>query len=87
MGVLGRGGFGAVYAAEHVGTRQPIAIKMLLSASEAGTAEVRRFHREAEVTARLRHPNTVRVFDVGQTASGAMYIAMERLHGGTCQPI
>ncbi len=87
MGVLGRGGFGAVYAAEHVGTRQPIAIKMLLSASEAGTAEVRRFHREAEVTARLRHPNTVRVFDVGQTASGAMYIAMERLHGPTLEEV
>ena len=87
-GVLGRGGFGAVYAAEHTGTQQKIAIKMMLpNAAGVDEAEVRRFHREAQVTANLRHPNTVRVIDVGQAKTGAMYIAMELLHGPTLEQV
>ncbi len=83
-GVLGRGGFGAVYSAEHTGTQQQVALKMMLPNPE-GTDEdeIRRFYREAQVTASLRHANTVRVFDVGQTAKGALYIAMEMLRGPT----
>ena len=88
--VLGRGAFGAVYAGEHTGTRQPVAIKVLLpSAPGPGMAgdEVIRFYREAQVTAGLRHPNTVRVFDVGQAESGALYIAMEKLSGPTLEDL
>lgn len=83
-GVLGRGGFGAVYAATHLGTEQKVALKMLLGSGD-DEDEVRRFVREARITAKLRHPNTVRVFDVGETESGALYIAMERLHGPTLE--
>ena len=83
-GILGRGGFGAVYAAEHTGTQQQVALKMMLPNAEGSEEdEVRRFYREAQVTASLRHANTVRVFDVGQTAKGALYIAMEMLRGPT----
>ena len=85
-GTLGRGGFGAVYEAEHTGTGQMIAIKVMLAdLSEHNVQAVRRFYKEAQVTAQLRHPNTVRVFDVGQTSEGALYIAMERLHGPTLE--
>jgi len=85
-GILGRGGFGAVYSAEHTGTQQRIALKMLLPSQDgADEGEVRRFYREAQVTAKLKHPNTVRVFDVGQTAAGALFIAMEMLHGPTLE--
>ncbi len=86
-GVLGRGGFGAVYSAEHTGTQQKIALKMMLPGSGADDAEVRRFYREAQVTANLKHQNTVRVFDVGQTKEGALYIAMELLHGPTLEKV
>ena len=86
-GLLGRGGFGAVYAAEHTGTQQKVALKMMLASAEAGEDEVRRFYREAQVTASLRHQNTVRVFDVGQTPAGALYIAMELLHGPTLEQV
>ena len=87
-GVLGRGGFGAVYEAEHTGTGQMVAIKVMLAdLSEHNVQAVRRFYKEAQVTAQLRHPNTVRVFDVGQTSEGALYIAMERLHGPTLEDV
>lgn len=85
-GILGRGGFGAVYSAEHTGTQQHLALKMMLSSADgADENEVRRFYREAQVTASLKHPNTVRVFDVGQTDEGALYIAMELLKGPTLE--
>ena len=87
-GVLGKGGFGAVYEAEHTGTSQLVAVKVMLAdVSEHNVQAVRRFYKEAQVTAQLRHPNTVRVFDVGQTSEGALYIAMERLHGPTLEEV
>ena len=89
-GVLGRGGFAAVYAAEHLGTEQPVAIKMLSVALQDGSnrAEanaIDRFQREARTTAKLQHPNTVRVFDVGQDGDGALFLAMELLRGPTLE--
>lgn len=77
---LGQGGFGAVYEAEHTGGIGKVALKMLALADQ-GIEDVRRFYREAQVTAQLRHANTVRVFDVGQTERGALFIAMELLTG------
>jgi len=86
VGLIGRGGFGAVYLAEHASTRQRMALKMML-AGDHDDDEVRRFYREAQFTASLTHPNTVRVFDVGQTASGALFIAMELLDGPTLEDV
>lgn len=77
---LGRGGFGAVYEAEHTGGLGKMAIK-LLALAQQDEDDVRRFYREAQVTAQLRHANTVRVFDVGQAAGGALFLAMELLRG------
>ncbi len=82
--VVGRGAFGAVYAAEHVVTGHKVAIKVLTMAYE-GTDDPAyvRFMREASVTARLSDPHTVRVSDVGRTENGTPYIAMEFLPGDT----
>ncbi|MBM4345932.1 MAG: serine/threonine protein kinase, partial [Deltaproteobacteria bacterium] len=83
---LGHGGFGAVYAAAHTGTGQHVALKVLNVALSSDNAPiVRRFWQEAQVTSRLRHANTVRVFDVGQTEEGAFFLAMELLQGRTLQ--
>lgn len=80
-GVLGRGGFGAVYAAEHLGTLQAVALKILTS-NDDDPHSVERFYREARITAALTHPNTVRVFDVGRDGdNGALFLAMELLRG------
>lgn len=81
-GTLGSGGFAAVYAAEHVGTKQPIALKLLAVGMDGEDyVAMRRFFREARVTAGLTHRNTVRVFDVGQDDDGPLFIAMELLRG------
>lgn len=78
--LLGRGGFGAVYEAEHTGGLGRMALK-LLALDQQDEDDVRRFYREAQVTAQLRHANTVRVFDVGQVKTGALFLAMELLRG------
>ena len=85
-GVLGRGANGTVYAALDVDMGRPVAIKVMLSDPEGVSEEaIRRFQKEARLTARLRHPNTVRVFDVGQSADGLLYIGMELLRGPTLE--
>jgi eukaryotic-like serine/threonine-protein kinase len=80
---LGHGGFATVYGARHLGTGQKVALKILSGGPEDDRTALRRFFREARVTAGLLHPNTVRVFDFGQDDSGVVYLAMELLTGCT----
>lgn len=81
-GIVGRGGFGAVYSARHLVSNADVAIKVLLNRTQGDRDEaVERFFKEAQVLARLRHPNTVRVHDVGYTSAGDLYFAMELLQG------
>lgn len=80
-GVLGRGGFGAVFAAEHLTTGQRVAIKVMIGGFASSPELLQRFLREAKVTASLSHPNTVRIYDFGQTRDGVVFMAMEHLRG------
>ena len=79
-GELGRGGFGAVFRCQHTGTGQDVAVKVL-AVADAGPEMLARFFREARVTAGLKHPNTIRVFDFGQDDNGLVFLAMELLVG------
>jgi hypothetical protein len=81
---IGAGGYGVVYLAEHLYGLGQVAIKTLRM-GDARDEQVLRFHREARITAALRHPNTVRVLDFGQTESGLLYLAMEHLEGRTLE--
>ncbi len=76
---LGRGGMGVVFEAVQSGLNRRVAIKVMNAAllTEDG---VTRFRREAEILARLDHPNVVRVFAVGE-ADGVPYYAMEYVDG------
>ena len=80
--VLGRGGVGVVYKAVHRKLHRTVALKMLLAGAFATRAERRRFAREAELVAGLRHPNVVQVYDVGDL-DGRPYFTMEFVDGGS----
>jgi serine/threonine-protein kinase len=84
--LLGRGGMGDVWVAEHQMLARPAAIKLIrpeaLGANEAGTRVVEeRFKREARATAALRSTHTVDLYDFGVTEDGAFYYVMEMLDG------
>src|SRR3954447_4313626 len=64
--VLGRGGVGVVYKAVQLGLNRAVALKMPLAGAFTTRSERRRFAREAELVAALRHPNIVQVYDVGE---------------------
>ncbi|MBF6170498.1 serine/threonine-protein kinase [Nocardia blacklockiae] len=79
--VLGGGGMGTVYVARHPRLPRRDAVKVL-SAEHSGDAEYRaRFVREAELVARLNHPNIVAVHDRG-VEDGRLWIAMQYVEGG-----
>lgn len=85
---LGRGGFGAVYAAENMTTSHNVAIKVLaIDPDDTDDSMIQRFLQEAQVTAKLKHANTIRVFDFGQTDEGALFMVMEMLNGPTLEQL
>jgi serine/threonine protein kinase/photosystem II stability/assembly factor-like uncharacterized protein len=81
LGELGRGGMGVVYRARQLSLNRLVALKMLL-ASRAGPDELARFRREAEAVARLRHPNFVHVYDIGEQ-DGRPFFSQEFVDGGS----
>jgi eukaryotic-like serine/threonine-protein kinase len=79
--LLGRGGMGAVWLAEHEKLRSEVVVKFIVG-SEALLPEARaRFEREATLAAQAKSPHVVQVFDHGVSEQGVPYIAMERLSG------
>ena len=80
--LIGVGGMGAVYRAEHHLTQQLVAIKVLWRDLGDNPSEVKRFTREARAASVLTHPNTVRVYDFGRDEeTNAIYMVMELLEG------
>ena len=82
---LSQGGMGEIWRARHHMLARPAAIKLVrldaFNTSEARRAAVARFEREAQMTARLSSPHTVRLYDFGVTDEGIFYYAMELLEG------
>jgi WD40 repeat protein/tRNA A-37 threonylcarbamoyl transferase component Bud32 len=79
---LGRGGMGVVYKARQHGLDRFVALKMILSASQASAAEAARFMHEAKTIALLKHPNVVQVHEFG-SQDGKPFFSLEYLEGGS----
>jgi tRNA A-37 threonylcarbamoyl transferase component Bud32 len=78
---LGHGGMGEVYLAEHQLLKRPCAVKRIHPRYLNNPEQVRRFEREVQATAQLRHPNTVEIYDYGRAEDGTFYYVMEYLPG------
>lgn len=76
-----RGGQGIVFRARHVATRREVALKAPLAGALASPKQQRRFEREIELIAGLRHPHIVTLYDGGIAADGRPYFAMEYIRG------
>ena len=79
--ILGEGGMGIVYEAEHLILRQRVAIKALLPGVPISAEVIERFSFEASTVARITSEHVVRVMDAGTLPSGAPYLVMEYLAG------
>ena len=79
--LLGTGGMGAVYEAEHTGIGKMVALKVLHPQFSRQADLVQRFRREALAASKVGHPNIIDVTDSGTTDEGDAYFVMERLDG------
>ena len=81
---IGAGGMATVWAARHELLGRDFALKFAVAPVRIGKEARARFLREAQIVAKLRHPNIVDVADVGEvTPGGDLYIAMELLEGAS----
>ena len=80
-GLIGEGGMGVVYAANHALLGRPAAIKVLLPEFSRNQDIVNRFFNEARAATAIRHPGIVEIYDFGYLGDGSAYIAMELLEG------
>ena len=79
---IGEGGMGVVYKAKQVSIDRVIAIKVLNPQMASDQQWVQRFANEARACSRLQHPNTIRMFDFGQSQQdGRYFLTMEFLDG------
>ena len=82
LGTLGSGAMGTVYLAEDPLLKRGLAIKVVREGmGDAGILQ--RFKREAEISARLNHPNAITVFDVGEEKDLGPFLVMEYVEGGS----
>jgi serine/threonine protein kinase len=81
LGVVGRGGMGAVYEALNTTINKRVAMKCIDTSLADNPEATARFQREAMAASAVESPHIVQIFDAGVTAEGTPYIVMELLRG------
>lgn len=81
LAMIGEGGMGVVYLAEHTLIEKRVALKLLKAEYSTKPDLVSRFQQEAISASRIKHPNVLDVFDFGQLEDGSFFLAMEYLSG------
>ena len=81
--LLGAGGMGEVWAAHQQTLGRRVALKFLPEEVTRDPSRISRFEQEARAASALSHPNVAHIYDLGQTADGRRYIAMELVEGET----
>ena len=79
--LLGRGGMGSVYEAQHIALRRRFAVKFMLPEYATNRTTLHRFENEARAAGGLEHANIAAVTDIGQAPDGSPYLVMEYLSG------
>lgn len=79
--LIGSGGMGDVYLAEHQLMKRPCAIKVIRPEKAGDPKVLARFEREVQATAKLSHWNSIDIFDYGRAEDGTFYYVMEYLPG------
>jgi hypothetical protein len=80
--LLGAGGMGAVFEAEHRVMQRPVALKVIKRAYTVSGGALERFRREVRAAARLSHPNIVTTYDA-EDAGETHFLVMEYVDGPT----
>jgi hypothetical protein len=81
LDLLGEGGMGTVYKAEHTLIGRPVALKLLRAGLSDSTEAIERFFREARAANEVQNEHIVQVTDFGQLDDGANFLVMELLSG------
>ncbi|MBS1829771.1 MAG: protein kinase [Acidobacteria bacterium] len=79
--LIGRGGMGAVYEARDRRLNRRVALKVMLSELFGQQAALQRFEREAQLAAKLSHPNIIQIHDFGPIGAMGAYQVMEYVEG------
>lgn len=83
--LLAQGGMAEVYLAEDIELKRTAVLKVMLPALANNPTFLERFRREAQATARLEHPNIVRIYGTGVTTDKRPFLAMQYIPGGSLQ--
>jgi len=83
---IGSGAMGSVYKADHLKLLVQVALKVLRPSLASSRTQIERLKREAQLAARLSHPNVVKSLDVGES-NGFHYLAMEFVEGETVRDL
>ena len=83
LSLIGEGGMGAVYRAEHLQLRKVFALKVLQAHNVDRPSVAARFEREAIAAGRIEHPNVVPATDFGRLPDGSFFLVLEFVNGRT----